>query len=95
MIKGALDIVVSSKEKTLVKFGASWCGPCKVADKILDKVVDAGYTRVLKVDVEEDTKMGSKYQVRTLPTFFIFQDGKELERFTGRQTVNGLIDKLK
>tara|TARA_B100000809_G_scaffold264049_1_gene318839 strand:- start:638 stop:928 length:291 start_codon:yes stop_codon:yes gene_type:complete len=88
------QLQINIKEKTLVKFGASWCGPCKMADKVLAKVVEDGYDCVMSIDVEDNPKLGVKYMVRTLPTYIIFYDGEEVERFTGRKTKQELINKL-
>ena len=90
-----LDLAVNSDKKTLVKFGTEWCGPCKMADIVLKNVVESGFPRVIKINVEKNIKLGSKYKIRSMPTFIIFQNGEIVERFTKRHTKQELINKLK
>lgn len=87
--------LVNVEGKTLVKFGASWCGPCKMADKVLAKYVEMGNDNVYSIDVEDSLKIGVEYSIRNLPTFIIFQDGEIVDRFTGRITKQDIIDKMK
>ena len=87
--------IIKSEQKTLVKFGASWCGPCKMADKVLTKYVEMGNDRVYSIDIEDNKKIGFEYLIKSLPTFIIFQSGEIVERWTGRTTKQELIDKMK
>jgi thioredoxin 1 len=87
--------IIKSEQKTLVKFGATWCGPCKMADRVLAKYVEMGNDRVYSIDVEDNKKIGFEYLIKSLPTFIIFQDGEIVERWTGRTTKQELIDKMK
>ena len=90
-----LDLVVGNKEKTLVKFGANWCGPCNTMDKVLNKVIEDGYKRVVKVDIEKSIDIALKFKIRKMPTFMIFKEGEILERFDGAVSKKVLIEKMK
>lgn len=56
--------------KTIEKYGAEWCGPCRVLDKILDQLTDV---KVVKFDADEDEEEFEQNEVLTLP-FMIFKD---------------------
>jgi thioredoxin 1 len=86
--------IINSEEKVMIKFGASWCGPCKVMDRRLEYLI-YDKLNVHKVDVEEFTDLGSKMSIRNLPTTIIFQKGEIIDRFSGLLTVEQLRDKIK
>lgn len=56
--------------KTIEKYGAEWCGPCRVLDKILDQLTDV---KVVKFDADENEEEFEQNEVLTLP-FMIFKD---------------------
>tara|TARA_R110002050_G_scaffold272219_1_gene415986 strand:+ start:1731 stop:2018 length:288 start_codon:yes stop_codon:yes gene_type:complete len=89
-----LEKIVSSKEKTLVKLGASWCGPCKQADIVLKKVDKEVDNKVVIIDVEKSIEIGSQFKIKNLPTFIIFQNGEVVERFNKRHSKDEFIKKL-
>lgn len=66
----------------IVKFGAPWCGPCRVQDPILDELSQEGYD-VEKINVDENEELVEKYDISTVPTLLFFDDGKLVERKTG------------
>ena len=86
--------LIKSSEKVMIKFGASWCGPCKVMDKRLAPLIEEGLN-VYKVDVEEFSALGAKLAVRNLPTTIVFQNGEAVDRFSGYATIEQLREKLK
>lgn len=73
---------------TLLDFWADWCGACRMADPIIERVV-AGHPDVIvrKVDVATDGALAESHQVRTLPTLILAaMDGRELVRLSGAMT---------
>lgn len=91
-------LVLESSKPVMVDFYADWCAPCKMAAPILEKLAqDFGEKiEVIKVDVDESTQLAQKYQVMSIPTVIIFQNGKETERkvgFPGEAGYREMIEK--
>lgn len=66
----------------IIKFGAPWCGPCRVQDKILEELTREGY-EIEKINVDENEEMVEKYSISTVPTLLFFDDDKLVERKIG------------
>jgi len=70
---------------TLIDFYADWCGPCQAMTPIFKEIAGkyAGKVDFKKVDVEVETNTAAGYGVRSIPTFVIEKDGKEIDRRMG------------
>lgn len=68
----------------LVAITASWCGPCRQfkAD-LADDPSLAGGRQIRVLDVDEDRAEARRYRARSLPTFILIDDGREVRRTTG------------
>lgn len=86
-----LNEVESSKDLTILKFSAEWCGPCQMFVPIYEEA-SSKYSNILfgeiDIDDEETKSIVSKYQVNTVPTIVLMKDGKELERFSGYKDIS-------
>src|SRR3712207_3843683 len=80
--------VLGSKEPFLLDFGATWCGPCKALEPIIDKLAGSthGVLRVGKIDIDESPKVSAKYGVRGAPTILVFRNGEVAARHLGVTT---------
>lgn len=78
------DEVLKSKVLVLVDFWAPWCGPCKMADPVLEKIAGdyQGKLKVCKLNVDEQRDTAIKYGVMGVPTMNIFKDGQVVDRIT-------------
>lgn len=91
--------VIKSDLPVLVDFFAVWCGPCKMAAPILDKMSDElqGKVKIVKLDVDENPQIAQQYGVMSIPTVVLFNKGKEAERkvgFGGEQGYKAMISKV-
>lgn len=77
--------VSSSSEPVLVDFSATWCGPCRTLEPILEKMASSagGRFRILKVDIDDAPETVKRLGVRGAPTLVVFKDGKEVARHLG------------
>ena len=82
------------KNFKIVKFGAPWCGPCKIQDKILDEMISEGY-EVEKVNVDEDEDRATKNGILSVPTTIIYCDDEEVKRFVGLTQKKQLMEVMK
>ena len=69
--------VEGAQGKVLVDFWASWCGPCRMLSPIVDQVAEAhSDVKVGKVNVDEQPKLAEKFQIMSIPTLLVFENGK-------------------
>lgn len=82
---GKLSEILNGETLVLVDFFAQWCGPCKMMSPILKEVKNelGNNIIILKIDVDKNTAIASKYQIKGVPTFMIFKQGKMLWRQSG------------
>lgn len=69
----------------LVDFWAPWCGPCRMLSPVLDELAGemSGQVKILKVNVDEEPELASKFGVMTIPTVIAFKEGKEANKVVG------------
>lgn len=84
--------LVDSNDHSIVVLSASWCGPCKVLAKTLDKIKsesDLGQN-IFKVDIEDEPDLAVEFGVKSVPTVLFVGQGKT-EIKTGVQNENVLL----
>ena len=88
------DTIINSEQPVLIDFFATWCGPCKMLGPILKEVKDSLGERIsiIKVDVDKNQQIASKYQVRGVPTMILYQRGQQLWRQSGVLTKEEIIN---
>ena len=86
------DVIMSDK-LTLVDFFATWCQPCKMMHPVLEEVKATlgDRTRIIKVDVETHQQLAAEYQIQSVPTLMLFQNGEMLYRQSGAMSRNELL----
>ena len=78
------ELVLKSKEKVLVDFYATWCGPCRMLRPILDEIAsERTGVKIMSIDVDEASDLARKYGIISIPCVIVFQDGKEISRSVG------------
>lgn len=90
-----LQETVSEYPVVLLEFYADWCGPCKMLDPVLAELASTTDAAIAKVDVDQNQRLASEYQVRGVPTMVLFDGGEVAEQMTGardRDTLERLIE---
>ena len=89
--------IINSETPALVDFTATWCGPCKMMAPVLDELKEelGDKARIIKVDVDKNTNAAVHYQVRGVPTFILFKNGKIMWRESGVLSKQELLDVIR
>ena len=79
--------------KTMKYFSATWCGPCKAFKPVMNEIKSEGY-HVEFIDIDMLTDLAQQYNVRSVPTVVIEEDGVEVDRLVGSVPKQALLNKL-
>jgi thioredoxin 1 len=80
----------------IVDFWAEWCGPCKMIAPILDEIAteQAGKLTVAKLNVDDNPGAARRFDVMSIPTLIVFQDGQPKKRLVGAKGKGQLLQEL-
>ena len=77
--------VEASPIPVLADFWAPWCPPCRAVAPSLERLAAArgGRLKVVKVNVDQNPELASRYAVRSIPTMVVLRDAREIDRMVG------------
>jgi thioredoxin 1 len=87
-------VAIQNTPTVLVKFGASWCGPCVRLDKELENLkasLDSD-TKIISVDIDKDRKLASTFEVGAIPHMILFKAGKAVDQKIGYHSAEEVAD---
>ena len=82
------------KNKAVVDFYATWCGPCKMFGPVFEEVSNDMDINFVKLDVDNYGDVARKYGVMSIPTIILFENGKEVNKkigFMSKEELNEFI----
>ena len=70
-------------------FTADWCNPCKKVRQIVEEINSESFDLKFKIiDADLNIELVKKFEIKSIPTFIVVDDGEVLRRLTGSQTKN-------
>ena len=89
--------VLNADKPVLVDFFAVWCGPCRqmlpIADELSEEMADS--VKIVKLDVDEAEEIALKYNIQSIPTMILFNNGQLIAEHHGACSKSELIDWIK
>ncbi|HTJ74313.1 MAG TPA: thioredoxin [Acidimicrobiales bacterium] len=87
---GAADVPL------IVDFWAEWCGPCRMVAPVLEQIAreNAGKIRLAKLNVDDAPAVAQRFNIMSIPTLMVFQDGVAKKRIVGAKGKGQLLEDL-
>ena len=90
-LKGDFDSAVAGK-KLLLKFHATWCGPCKAIEPTLLSIQNETGVEIISIDIEEHSKITDKLGVHSVPTVIAMDNGTAVGFRVGALAKQSFVD---
>ncbi|MBN1329559.1 MAG: thioredoxin [Candidatus Heimdallarchaeota archaeon] len=89
-----IEDFVNKNKFVVIDFYATWCPPCKIMEPITHDLAEIYQSKVAfaKINTDQERAAAMQFQIRYVPTFYLFKDGKILTQFSGARKKNDFIE---
>ena len=88
--------IMESDRPILIDAWAPWCGPCRMVAPIMEELAAEakGRYRIAKLNVDENPRTASQFQIQSIPTMLVFKNGNLVDRIVGAQPKPAIAARL-
>ncbi len=89
------ETINNSKKVVVIDFYAEWCMPCLMTAPVIEELASKlKKIKFVKINVDENKELSSRFNITSIPCIIIFKDGREVERITGALPEEILEEKI-
>ncbi|MCW1291700.1 MAG: thioredoxin [Candidatus Rehaiarchaeum fermentans] len=83
--KESFDQAISKSKISIVDFWADWCMPCRMLEPVMEELEKElnGKIDFYRVNVDENPELAARFGIESIPTLFIFKEGKPVDEIIG------------
>lgn len=88
------DKLEVTHQNTVLYFTATWCSPCNRLSPIVEELTSSKDIDVLKIDIDDNTELMSKYKIKSVPTLIFLKDKVEIDTMVGLLSKDKIVEKF-